>query len=207
MIHTVRGLSIVNEAEVDVFLEFSRFFYDPTMLAIWSLVLLPFLFKFSLNIWKFLVEVLLKPGLENFKHYFAGMWNECNCAVVWTFFGTAFLWDWNETWPFPVLWPLLSFSYLLAYWLQHFNSIIFYDVLPWWLSWQRICLQCRRPGFDPWVGKIPWRRARLPPPVFWPGEFPGWYRCKESDTTEWPSLLLGFEIAQLEFHHLHKLCS
>ena len=42
-----------------------------------------------------------------------------------------------------------------------------------WLSWERICLQCGRPGFDPWVGKIPWRRERLPTPVFWPGEFLG----------------------------------
>ena len=60
-------------------------------------------------------------------------------------------------------------------------------MLPWWLSWQRICLQFRRPGFDPWVGKIPWRRERLPAPVFWPGEFHGldspWGR-KESDLTE-----------------------
>ena len=44
-----------------------------------------------------------------------------------------------------------------------------------WLSWQRICLQCRRPGFSPGVGKIPWRRERLPTPVFWPGEFHGLY--------------------------------
>ena len=42
-----------------------------------------------------------------------------------------------------------------------------------WLSWKRICLQCRRPRFDPWVGKIPRRRERLPTPVFWPGEFRG----------------------------------
>ena len=53
------------------------------------------------------------------------MWDECNCALVWAFFGIAFLWDWNENWPFPVLWPLLSFPNLLAYWVQHFNSIIF----------------------------------------------------------------------------------
>ena len=52
--------------------------------------------------------------------------SECNCAVVWTFFGIAFLRDWNENWPFPVLWPLLSFPNLLASWVQHFNSIIFY---------------------------------------------------------------------------------
>ena len=49
--------------------------------------------KSSLNIWKFTVHVLLKPGLDNFEHYFASMWDECNCAVVWTFFGIAFLWD------------------------------------------------------------------------------------------------------------------
>ena len=65
--------------------------------------------KSSLNIWKFLVHILLKTGLENFEHYFGSMWNECNCAVVWTFFGIAFLWDWNENWPFPVLWPCRAF--------------------------------------------------------------------------------------------------
>ena len=59
--------------------------------------------KSVLNIWKFMVHVLLKPGLENFDHYFTSVWNEFNCAVVWTFFSIAFLWDWNENWPFPVL--------------------------------------------------------------------------------------------------------
>ena len=71
------------------------------MLAIWSLVLL--LFKSSLNIWKFSVHVLLKPDLENFEHYFARVWDECNCVLVWTFLGIALLWNWNENWPFPVL--------------------------------------------------------------------------------------------------------
>ena len=62
--------------------------------------------KSSLNIWKFMVHVLLKPGMENFEHYFASMWDERICAVVWTFFGIAFLWDWNENWPdsFPHGW-------------------------------------------------------------------------------------------------------
>ena len=55
--------------------------------------------------------------------------------------------------------------------------------LPLWLSWLRILLQCWRPGFDPWVGKISWRRERLPTPVFWPGEFQS-MGPKESDTTE-----------------------
>ena len=90
------------------------------MLAVWSLVPLHFS-KSSLNMWKFMVHVLLKPGLENFEHYFASMWDECNCAIVWTFFGIAFLWDWNENWPFPVLWPLLSFPNWLAYWVHTFT--------------------------------------------------------------------------------------
>ena len=84
--------------------------------------------KSSLNISKFSVHVLLKPGLENIDHFLTRMWNECNCAVVWTFFGIALLWDWNENWPFLVLWPLLSFPNLLAYWAQYFHSIIFQDL-------------------------------------------------------------------------------
>ena len=70
--------------------------------------------KSVLNICKFTFHVLLKPGLENFDHYFTSVWDEFNCAVVWTFFGIAFLWCWNENWPFPVLWPLPSFPDLLA---------------------------------------------------------------------------------------------
>ena len=59
--------------------------------------------KTSLNIWKFSVHTMLKPCLENFEHYFAREWDECNCEVVWAFFGIAFLWDWNKNWSFPVL--------------------------------------------------------------------------------------------------------
>ena len=97
------------------------------MLAIWSVS--SAFSKSSLNIWKFLVHVLLKPGLANFEYYFDSMWDECNCAVVWEFIGIAFLWDWNEHWPFSVLWPLLSFPNLLSYWVQHFHNIIFQDFL------------------------------------------------------------------------------
>ena len=61
--------------------------------------------KSSLNIWNFTVHVLLNPGLENVEHHFANVWDESNCVVLWTFFGIAFLWGWNENWPFPVLWP------------------------------------------------------------------------------------------------------
>ena len=95
VIHTVKGFGMVNKAEVDGFLELSCFFYDPTDVGN-SISGLSAFSKSSLNIWKFLVHVLLKPGLENFKHYFATVWDECNCAVAWTFFGITFLWDWNE---------------------------------------------------------------------------------------------------------------
>ena len=108
VIHTVKGFCIVNKAEVDIFLELSHFFDDP--LDVGNLISGSSAFsKTSLNIWKFSVHILLKPGLENFEHYFASVWDECNCAVVWTFFGIAFFGDWNENWPFPVLWPLLTF--------------------------------------------------------------------------------------------------
>ena len=72
VIHTVKGFGVVNEAKVDVFLEFSCFFYDPTDIG--NLVSGSSVFlKSSLNIWKFLVHKLLKPSLENFEHYFARM--------------------------------------------------------------------------------------------------------------------------------------
>ena len=87
-IHTVKGFGIVNKAEADIFRELSCFFDDQWMLAIWSLVPLPFS-KSSLNIWKFSVHVLLKHRLENFEHYFASMWNDCNCWLVRTIFGIA----------------------------------------------------------------------------------------------------------------------
>ena len=124
VVHTIKGFGRVNKAEVDVFLELSCFFYNPVDIG--NLISGSSTFsKSSLNIWKFSVDVLLKPSLENFQHYFANVWDEYNCVVVWAFFGIAFLWDWNENWPFPVLWPLLSFPSLLAYWVQHFHSITF----------------------------------------------------------------------------------
>ena len=81
VIHTVKGFGIVHKAEVNVFLELSCFFHDPADAR--NLISGSSAFsKSSLNIWKFMVHILLKPDLENFEHYFTGVWDECNCAVV-----------------------------------------------------------------------------------------------------------------------------
>ena len=89
VIHTVKGFGIVIKAKIDVFLELSCFFNDPTNVG--NLISGSSVFsKTILNIWKFTIHVLLKPGLENCEHYFASMWDESNCAVVWTV-------DWLQT--------------------------------------------------------------------------------------------------------------
>ena len=81
VIHTVKGFGIVNKAEINVFLELSCFFND--LADVGNLISGSSVFsKSSLNIWKFTVHVFLKPGLENFEHYFTSMWDQCNCAVV-----------------------------------------------------------------------------------------------------------------------------
>ena len=72
VIHTVKGFGIVNKAEMDVFLELSCFFHDPAYVG--NLISGSSAFsKISLNIWKFTVHILLKPGLENFEHYFTSV--------------------------------------------------------------------------------------------------------------------------------------
>ena len=120
---THKDFLVVNETEVDFF------FFLILLLFLWfssNLLSGSSAFsKSSLDIWKFSAYILLKPRLENFEHYFARVWDECNCAVVWTLFDMAFLWDWNKNGPFLVLWPLLNFPNLLACWVQHFHSIIF----------------------------------------------------------------------------------
>ena len=72
MIHTIKGFDIVNNVEVGVFLEHSCFFYDPTDVGNFTSVSFAFS-KSSLNIWKCTVHQLLKPGLDNFEHYFASV--------------------------------------------------------------------------------------------------------------------------------------
>ena len=109
VILTVKGFNVVNEAEVDVFLEFSCFFYDP--MDVGNLASGSSAFsKSSLYIWKFSVHMLLKPSLEDFEHDLSSMWNECNCAVVWTPFGIALLWYWNEN-SITSLWLFNCLSY------------------------------------------------------------------------------------------------
>ena len=81
VIHIVKGFGVVNKAELDVFLEPSCFLYDP--MDIGNLISgSSGFYKSILNMWKFMVHVLLKPRLENFKHYFASVRIECNCVVV-----------------------------------------------------------------------------------------------------------------------------
>ena len=96
VIHIVKSFSVVNEVEIDVFLELSSFFYDTTDVD--NLISSSSAFsKSSFSIWKFLVHVLLKPGIESFEYFSASMWDEWNYAVVWTFFSIALIWDWIKT--------------------------------------------------------------------------------------------------------------
>ena len=90
VIHTVKGFGIVNEAEIDVFSGTSCIFDDPVDVGN-SISGSSAFSKTSLNFWKFTVHLLLEPGLENFEYYFTSVWDVCNCAVVWTFFGITFL--------------------------------------------------------------------------------------------------------------------
>ena len=104
----------VTELNRDVFLEISCFFYDPTDVCNLFSGSSAF-YKSTLNLWKFLVHVLLKLHLENFEHYFASVWDKWNCVVLWLFFGIAFLWDGMKTdlfqpcghcWIFQICWSI-----------------------------------------------------------------------------------------------------
>ena len=96
-IHRVKGFSIVDEAEVDVFLEFPCFLHDPTDVS--NLISgSSASSKWSLYIWNFTVNILQKPSLKDFEHNLVSMWNEHNCSIVWTFFGILLL-NWHP----PVL--------------------------------------------------------------------------------------------------------
>ena len=132
VIHTVKGFGIVNKAEMDVF-------WIQQILAVWSVVSLPFLNTASTS--------ECSPGLHSRSPAStsecslgvhsrspawriwaspADMWNEGNCMAVWTFFGTAILLNWNENWPFPVLRSLLKFfqicCQIFCAWLKRLSS-------------------------------------------------------------------------------------
>ena len=121
MIHTVKGFGIVNKAEVDVFLEFTCFFYDSTDVS--NLMSGSSAFsKSSLNIWKFMVHVLLKPGVEKFEHYFTNF--EMNAIVqkfehslALPFFGIGMKTDLFQS--------TGEFSKFAGIWVQHGHTIIF----------------------------------------------------------------------------------
>ena len=143
VIHTVKGVGVVNEAEVDVFIKLHHFFYDP--MDIGNLISGSSAFsKSSLYIWKFSVHILLKPSLKDFEHYLASMWNEHS----WAGSSLNILWHW----------PSLGLEWKLT------------------LS-------------------SPVATAEF-------SKFAGISRAALSQHH-----LLGFEIAQLEFYHLHELCS
>ena len=95
MIHTVKGFSIVSETEIDVFLKFPCFLYNPTnvsnLISSFSSFSKP-----SLDNWKVLVHIMLKPSMQDFKHDLTSMGDECNCPVFSIFFGTALLGDWDK---------------------------------------------------------------------------------------------------------------
>ena len=95
MIHMVKGFSIVNQTEIGVFLKFPCFLYNPANVG--NLISSSSSFSItSLDIWKALVCIMLKPSMQDFKHDLTSMGDECNCLMVSTYFGTTLLGNWDE---------------------------------------------------------------------------------------------------------------
>ena len=108
-----KGFSIVAATDTNIFLKFPCFLYNPTDVG--NLISSSSSFsKPNLDIWKLLVRIILTSIMQDFKHDITSMGDECNRLVVSTFFGTILLGNWDEDWPFPVLWPLLGLSDLLT---------------------------------------------------------------------------------------------
>ena len=111
VIHT-NAFGIVKKAEIDVFLELSCFYDDPADVG--NLISgSPVFSKTSLNIWKFMVHLLLKAGLENFEHYFTSVWDECNLrqsehSLALPFFGTDLFQSCGHCWVFQICWHIES---------------------------------------------------------------------------------------------------
>ena len=101
MIHTAKDFSTADETEIDFFfpLRFPYFLYNPANVG--NLISSSSSFyKPSLDIWKFLFSLMLKPSMQDFKHDVSSMGDECNCLMVSTFFCTILLGNWGEDWPF-----------------------------------------------------------------------------------------------------------
>ena len=112
MIHTGKGFSTVNKTERGVFLKFPCFLYNSANVG--NLISSSSSFsKPSLDIWKFLIHMMLKPSMPDLKHDLINMGNKCNYPMTSTFFSTTLLGNWYK-WPFPVLWPLLGLPDLLT---------------------------------------------------------------------------------------------
>ena len=119
VIHTVKGCSIVSEAEVVAFLKLPCFLHDLTNVGN---LISGLSTSSSPSLYILYIRILLKPSLKDFERNLASMWKWAQLFehyLALPFFGIG-----NENWPFPVLRPLLRFPNLLAYWVQHFNSII-----------------------------------------------------------------------------------
>ena len=135
MIHTVKGFSAVNETEIDVFLKFPCFLYNPPNVG--NLISSSSSFsKPTLDIWNFLVHVMLKPSMQDFKHDLTSMGDECDCPMVSTFFGTTLLGNWDKERPFPGLWSLLGLPDLLTPTkVRLFKAMVFLVVMYGCESW------------------------------------------------------------------------
>ena len=95
MIHTIKGFGVVDERDVDVYLEFPSFLCVPVNVG--DLISGSSAFsKPCLDSWKFLVCIMLKPSMQDFKHDLTSMGDECNCLMIRTFFSTTFLENWDE---------------------------------------------------------------------------------------------------------------
>ena len=131
VIHTVKGFGVVNKADVDVLRELSCFLMIQRMLAIWSLVPLPF----------------LNPA--------------------WTCGSSQFMYCWSLTWRILSITLLACEMSAIMRQFEHSLALPFFGMgFPDSSVGKKICLECRRPQFDSWVGKIRWRRDRLPTRVF-----------------------------------------
>ena len=114
------------------------------------------------------------------------VWMTQDCVACWCMCVGCVFWFFFDKFQFESLWQIFS----------DLPQALPFPGLPLWLSWETIHLQCGRPGFDPWVGKISWRRDGLPIPVFWPGEF-----AKSRSQTEQLSLPFPIILNKLDVHN------